>query len=64
MNLVSIWSEFGILIIRINLVQTNTIFIERHKNWNVLLIKEAIKIKEIKPTLNSGLKASKELQLF
>ena len=29
-----------------------------------ILFKEAIKLKEIKPTLNTGLKASKELQLF
>ena len=42
----------------------NTRIIDCHKNWNVLLFKEAIKIKEIKPTLNTGLKASKELQLF
>ena len=42
----------------------NTQIIDHHKNWNVLLLKEAIKIKEIKPTLNTGLKASKELKLF
>ena len=48
----------------INLVQTKTIIIDLHKNWNILLFKEAIKIKESKPILKSGLKASKELQLF
>ena len=48
----------------ITLVQMNIRVIDRHKNWNVLLFKEAIKIKEIKPTLNTGLEASKELQLF
>ena len=42
----------------------NTGILDRHKNWNVLLFKEAIKINEIKQTLNTGLKASKELQLF
>ena len=42
----------------------NTQMIDCHKNWNVLLFKEAIKIKEIKPTLNAGLKASKELKPF
>ena len=31
----------------------NTRIIDRLKNWNVLLFKEAIKIKEIKPTLNT-----------
>ena len=49
---------------RINLVQMNTQIIDRHRNWNILLFKEAIKIKEIKPSLNISLKASKELQLF
>ena len=42
----------------------NTRIIDRHKKWNALLFKEAMKIKEIKPALNTGLKASKELQLF
>ena len=34
------------------------------KNWNILLFKEAIKIKEKKPILNTGFKTSKKLQLF
>ena len=49
---------------RINLVIANPIIIDRFKNLNILLFKEALKINEIKPTLNKGLKASKELQLF
>ena len=56
--------EFDLRSSRINLVQMNTQIIDHRKNWNILLFKEAIKIKEIKPTLNTGLKASKELQLF
>ena len=56
--------EFDLRSSRVNLVQINTRIIDPHKNWNVLLFKEAIKIKEIKPTLNTGLKAPKELQLF
>ena len=56
--------EFDLRSSRVNLVQMSTRIIDRHKNWNILLFKEAIKIKEIKPTLNTGLKASKELQLF
>ena len=56
--------EFGLRSSRIYLVQMNTRIIDCHKNWNDLLFKEAIEIKEIKPTLNTGLKASKELQLF
>ena len=48
---------------RLYLVQMNTQIIDCRKNWNILSFKEAIKI-EIKPSLNIGLKASKELQLF
>ena len=33
-------------------------------NWNTSLIKEVLHIKLKKSVLNSGLKASKELQLF
>ena len=56
--------KFDLRSSRINLVQMNIRIIDLHKNWNVLLFKEAIKIKEIKPRLNTGLKALKELQLF
>lgn len=48
----------------INLVKSNVRVIDSHKNWNVLLYKEALKIKELKPVLNDGLKASKELDHF
>ena len=57
-------NEFDLRSSHVNLVQMNTRIIDHHKNCNVLLFKEAIKIKETKPTLNTGLKASKELQLF
>ena len=50
--------------ININIVKNNVRIIDSHSNWNVLLYKEAIKIKELKPLLNIGLKASKELDLF
>ena len=56
--------ELNLRSTHLNLVQMNTQIIDHHKNWNILLFKEAIKIKEIKPSLNIGLKASKELQLF
>ena len=46
------------------MVQMNTRIIDCHKNCNFLLFKKAIKIKKIKPTLNTGLKAAKELQRF
>ena len=48
---------------RINLVIDNTNIINRYKNFNILLFKEALKINERKPALNTGLKAStKEFQ--
>ena len=56
--------EFDLRSSHINLVQMSTQIIDCHKNWNVLLFKEVIKIKEIKPTLNNSLKVSKKLQLF
>ena len=56
--------KFDLRTTRINSVQNNTEIVDRHKNWNILLFKEALKLKELKPILNSGLKASKELQLF
>ena len=40
--------EFDLRSSRVNLVQMNTRIIDHHKNWNVLLFKEAIKIKKIK----------------
>ena len=49
---------------RIKLEQMKTRIIDRHKNWNILLLKEAIKVKEKKPILNTGLKVPKEFQLF
>ena len=33
-------------------------------DWNILLIKEALLIKQKMPKLNNPLKASKELKLF
>ena len=48
----------------INLVRENTVIIDSHCNWNILLFKEALKIKGLSPTLNNGHKASKDLQLF
>ena len=48
----------------ISIVKNNVRIIDSHKNWNVLWYKEAIKIKELKPFLNVGLKASTELDLF
>ena len=41
--------KFDLRTTRINLVQDNTEIIDRHKNWNILLFKEALKIKRAKP---------------
>ena len=49
--------KFDLRTTRINLVQDNTEITDRHKNWNILLLKEALKIKELNPILNSGLKS-------
>ena len=47
-----------------NLVPMNARRIDRHKNWNIVPLKEAVEIKEDKPILGTGLKASRELQHF
>ena len=38
--------------ININIVKNNVRIIDCHRNWNVLLYKEAVKTKELKPLLN------------
>ena len=48
----------------INSVQSNTKIIHSTLDWNILLIKEALLIKQKMPKLNNPLKASKELKLF
>ena len=50
--------------LHVNLVRQNVYVIDRANNWNVLLFKEAFRIKQLNPTLNYGLKASKDLELF
>ena len=47
-----------------NQIRSNTIVLDKADNWNELLFKEALLIKSHTPSLNTGLKASKELQLF
>ena len=53
--------KFDLTTAHIKLVQEIT---EWYKNWNILLFKEVLKTKELNPILSSGLKTSKELQLF
>ena len=45
-------------------VKENISIIDRARRWENVLFKEALHIKEKNPTLNNGLKASKELKLF
>ena len=46
------------------LLLLNTIVIDKARHWNILLYKEAFAIKKNQPSLNTGIKASKELQIF
>ena len=48
----------------INVVQNNTTVLDFEDNWNLLLYKEAFHIKRQSPSLNNGLKSSRELCLF
>ena len=45
-------------------VRRNTRILGSDDNWNLLLYKEAYYIKRLTPSLNNGLKASRELCLF
>ena len=56
--------KFGKKIYSVTTVKENISIIDRAWRWNILLFKEALHIKEKSPTLNNGLKASKELKLF
>ena len=45
-------------------IRNNTTVIDKANNWNILLFREADMIKTHRASLNCGLKAFKELQLF
>ena len=45
-------------------IRSKTINLDKANNWSELLFKAALLIKSHKPSLNTGLKALKELQLF
>ena len=49
---------------RINYVRNNIRVVDKSDNWSVLLFKEALSIKDSNPQMNSGLKASRDLNLF
>ena len=66
-----IWDLFNLTIndvhrrkFDINQIRDNTIVLDRYNNWNELLFKEALMIKRYCLTLNTGLGASNNLQLF
>ena len=48
----------------VNHIRDNIIVLDRCNDWNELLFKDALLIKRHCPTLNIGLRASKEFQLF
>ena len=52
--------SFDKALFSINSVQSNTKVINSAHDWNILLIKEALLIKQKIPKLNIGLKASKD----
>ena len=45
-------------------IRNNTTVIDKANNWNILIFEEAYMIKTHRPSLNCGLKTSKELHLF
>ena len=45
-------------------IQSGVKVLDNDSNWNQLLYKEALWIERSHPTLNSGLKASRQLKLF
>ena len=50
--------------LQIQTVRENTKIIGRSDDWRILAFKESLAIKERKPSLNHGIKATKELCLF
>ena len=56
--------SFDKALFSINSARSDTKIIDSALDWNILLIKEALLIKQKMPKLNNGLKASKELKLF
>ena len=52
-------NEYAIIV-----VQNNTTVLDYDDNWNLLLYKEDFHIKRQSPSLNNGLKSSRELCLF
>ena len=47
-----------------DLIFTNTEIIDKSKHWSLMLFQESIAINRLKPSLNHGTKASKDLVIF
>ena len=47
-----------------DLIFTNTKIIDKSKHWSLILFQESIAINRLKPSLNHGTKASKDLLIF
>ena len=56
--------SFDKALFSINSIQSSTKVIISAHDWNILLIKEVLLIKQKMPKLNNGLKASKDSRLF
>ena len=56
--------EFNDMEYQLNIVHNNTRILGKTYDWLTLLFMEALFIKELNSTLNVGLKAMKNLQLF
>ena len=57
-------NDGDILKFNISQINNNTTILDKAHNWNALLFKETLMIKQHKSSLNSALKATKDLQLF
>ena len=47
-----------------DLIFTSTKIIDKSKHWSLILFQESIAINRLKPSLNHGTKASKDLLIF
>ena len=47
-----------------DLIFTNTKIIDKSNHWSLILYQESIAINRMKPSLNHGTKASKDLSIF
>ena len=58
------YGTFFFNLFNVNNYNLNSIALDKADDWNELLFKEALLIKWYKPSLNTSLNTSEELQLF